>query len=238
MLTREDWNEYAGPNEYFAATGDRILHREIPEQEAEFWADFMAGQNGGGFAKIDCGHNRELLLQKYAQKYGNDALVVRSELNSLWRKYAISYSVFEAGFIDPNPQEEVVERPLTKAELKGRQWEEWARWCNSPETKTKDILEKRRTDREFAEFYSHQSVAERAAVSDGSVNLNARQTPPSTVTSQRVASDEVRQFAQDYLRLPTSEIRKMLSPGINPQGPEAAKRAQYLFDQAVLFGLL
>ena len=243
MLDRSDWDVYAGPSEFFAAPGDRILRREIPEQEEEFWADFLAGQNGKGFEKIDCHENRELLLQKYAEAYGSTALVVRSQLNALWRKFAISYGVFAAGFVDPNAtEEEVDDRPrdalgriLSQKEI---QWQQWAAWCNDVETPTKAIMEKRRLDPAFREFYEYHTAAERTSVGDGVQNLNGRQTPPSTPTSTRVASDEVRHFAVDYMRLPTSEIKKMLSPGMNPSGPEAARKAQYLFDQAVIFGLL
>jgi hypothetical protein len=243
MLDRSDWDVYAGPSEFFAATGDRILRREIPEQEEEFWADFLVGQNGKGFEKIDCHENRELLLQKYAAAYGSNAPVVRSQLNSFWRKFAISYGVFEAGFINPNAvEEEVDDRPR---DAQGRilsqkqiQWQQWANWCNDIETPTKAILEKRRLDPAFREFYEYHTAAERTPVGDGVENLNGRQQAPSTATSKRVASDEVQRFAQDYLRLPTAEIKKMLSPGMNPQGPEAARHAKQLFDQAVLFGLL
>jgi hypothetical protein len=243
MLTREDWNEFERVNEFFAAFGDRILHREIEEQEEAFWADFMAGQNGRGFEQIDCEHNRELLLEKYAAVYGSGAPVVRSQLNALWRKFAISYGVFAAGFVDPNAvEEEIDNRPrdaqghfLSQKEI---QWQRWSDWCNNPETRTKDILEKKRLDPAFREFYEHQTAAERTSVGDGVENLNGRQAPPSTPTSTRVASDEVRQFASDYMRLPTAEIKKLLSPGMNPGGAPAAKKAQHLFDEAVRFGLL
>jgi hypothetical protein len=238
-----DWNEYVGPNEFWAAPGDRILHPEIDEQAELFWQEFFEGPNGRGFENIDCEHNRELLLEKYAALCGSGAPVVRSQLNALWRKFAISYGVFEAGFVDPNAtEEEVDDRPrdaqgriISQKEL---QWREWADWCNDVETPTKAILEKRRLDPAFREFYEYHTAVERTSVGDGAENLNSRQMPPSTPTSTRVASNEVRQFAVDYMRLPTSEIKKLLSPGLNPGGAAAARKAQHLFDQAVIFGLL
>lgn len=246
MLDKSDWNEYAGcPNEFFAAPGDRILHREIPEQEEEFWNDFFEGRNGKGFSKIDCAENREMLLQKHAAATGY-APVVRSVLNELWRKYAITRGAFDHGFIDPNPEPEIDDRPrdaqgrlMSQKEL---DWQAWEAWVNDPETSMRQILEKRRSDPAFAEFYAHHSAAERTstAVGDSVENLNVRQAAPSTSTptSRKIASPEVQRFAQDYRTMSTQQIKTLLSPGLNPLGPMDAARQQRLFEEACHFGLV
>lgn len=246
MLSKSDWNEYAGmPDEFFAAPGDRILHEEIPEQVEEFWSDFLQGRNGSGFAKIDCPENRETLLRKYREAYGFAALVVRSALNETWRRYVITHSAFDHGFIDPNPEPEVDERPRDatgRVSPKALQWRDWTAWVTDPETSMRAILEKRRTDPAFAEFYAHHSAAERTAtpVGDSVENLNVRQFAPSASasTSRKVASPEVQRFAQDYRSMSTQQIKTLLAPGLNPLGPAAAKYNQELFDQACALGLI
>jgi hypothetical protein len=247
-LTREDWNFYAGrPNEFFAAPGDRILHEEIPEQVELFWADFLEGRNGTGFRKIDCPENRELLLRKYADTTGN-ALVVRSALNALWRKYVITGSALDH-FINPH-EDEMVEQIAREQEESERprdatgrlmspkaiQWQKWEVWVNDPETPMKAILEQRRLNPQFAEFYAHYSAAERTTpVFDSVENLNVRQPAPS---SKRVASPEVQQFAEEYRTLSSQAVKTLLSPGLNPLGPAAAAKNNELFSQACAFGLI
>jgi hypothetical protein len=229
-LTKEDWNEYAGyPNEFFAAPGNRILHEDIPEQAEEFWNDFLEGRNGKGFGKIDCPENRALLLQKYADATGYSP-VVRSRLNDLWRKYVISYSVFDHGFIDPNPEPEV------EVDHEALQFENWAAWVDDPQTKTKDIREKRGTDAQFEAWFTknYGSELQPTAVSDAVQNSNVRQTPP----AKKTASPEVQRFAAEYRTMSVAQIRTLLSPGMNPQGPAAAKHNQELFDQGCAFGLI
>jgi hypothetical protein len=242
-LTKSDWNEYAGmPNEFFAAPGDRILHREIPEQEEAFWSDFLQGRNGSGFAKIDCSENRELLLQKYAAASGH-ALVVRSALNAFWRKFAITRAAFDHGFI--NPHEDTMVQQMLEAERprdsEGRllsakqiQWQQWESWVNDPETSMRQVLEKRRTDPAFAEFYAHHSAAERTSttVGDRVENLNVKHSTKNAVPV------DVQKFAIEYRTLPTSKIKAMLSPGLNPEGPAAAAEANRLFTAAIDAGLL
>ncbi len=252
MLTREDWDFYPGcPNEYFAAPGDRILHPEIPEQVEEFWNDFMQGQNGSGFAKIDCPENRELLMQKYAVASGY-ALVVRSALNAFWRKFAITRSAFDHGFINPHEDEMVqqmleAERPrdaqgrlLSQTDI---QQQEWIAWLNNPETSTRAIEQKKRTDASFAAFYRGlyaSQIQSDDPMVDTNVRNNMRQPAPSTITptSRKVASPEVQRFAADYVRMSTEQVKKLLSPVLNPNGPADAARQQTLFEEACKYGLV
>jgi len=197
-MDRSDWNEYAGcPNQFWAAPGDRILHREISEQEELFWQEFMEGRNGKGFAMIDCSENRELLLEKYAAAFGSEALVVRSKLNELWRKYAITRSAFDHGFINPHEAEMVEamredERPrdangrlLSQKEIQQR---EWLAWINNPETSTREIEVKKRTDRAFADFYHNLYLSQIRT-----------DEPATTPTSRKVASEAVQASQKTYV---------------------------------------
>jgi hypothetical protein len=246
-MDKSDWNEYAGcPNEFFAAPGDRILHREIPEQEEEFWNDFLEGRNGKGFSKIDCPENRETLLQKHAAATGY-APVVRSVLNELWRKYAITRGAFDHGFIDPNPESEIDDRPR---DAEGRQLSQtdiqqqaWIAWLNDPETSTRAIEQKKRTDASFAAFYRSLYVSQIQSddpMVDTNVRNNMRQPAPSTITptSRKVASPEVQRFAAEYIRMSTEQVKKLLSPVLNQNGPADAARQQTLFEEACKYGLV
>jgi hypothetical protein len=237
-----DWNEYAGaPNIFWAAPGDRILHREIPEQEEEFWSDFMQLRNGRGFSKIDCAENRETLLEKYHQAYGN-VPVVCSQLHALWRKFVITRGVFDtrvdSGFINPHePEEEVTIDP---AEAEAARIAEYEAFSNAPDTSTKIIAERRRTDAGYARYYLsrlQQEVRSDDPMAEVNSQNNLRQ-PATTPTSRRVAPPEVQKFAAEYTRMSVQQVRTLLSPVLNPDGPAAAERNKQLFDQACLFGLV
>jgi hypothetical protein len=243
-MDKSDWNEYAGcPNEFWAALGDRILHREIPEQEQRFWEEFKEGRNGKGFAAIDCEENRERLLQMYAAATRGD-LVVRSQLNDYWRKLVITRFVLEpgSGFINPHEQQEVEESFDTQP-TQQEQWEAWVTWMDSPETSVRDIDLKRRTDSSFAEFY-RAMYANQVRTDDPMAEINARnnlhQPSPSTTTStsRKVAPAEVQQFAVQYLRMSSEQLKALLSPVLNVNGPADAARVKHLMDEAIRYGLI
>jgi hypothetical protein len=123
---------------------------------------------------------------------------------------------------------------------KAIQWRDWENWVNDPETSMRAILEMRRTNPGFAEFYAHHSQNERTAapVFDSVENVNVIQSTASTPTSKKVASPEVQRFAQDYRTMSTQQIKTLLAPGLNPLGPVAAIKNQELFDHACAFGLI
>jgi hypothetical protein len=228
MLSREDWDVYQLGSPYWAGVGDRILAAGVNDDE--FWEDLFQGKGGKGFSKrLDCPENRATLLQKYQQKYPGQP-VVRSALNELLWKLMISSNL---DFIDPNAEEPDTRPRDAQGRLmsaKDVQWQAWEAWCNNPETSMRLVQEKRRTDPGFAEFYAAQSAAERTVPVDGAVeNLNL--APP-----QKVVSDEVEEFAARYRTMSLSELKKLLSPGLNPGGPAAAKRANELFQQAIACG--
>lgn len=234
MLTREDWNEYAGcPNKYWAGRGDRILHEEIPEQVELFWNEFFEGKGGRGFRKLDCEHNRELLLQKYRNRFAHD-LVVRSALNNFWYQLMIS---FAEGFTDPNAvEEEVVEEVDSEAVV----FAEFEVWSNAPDTNTKMIADRRRADSRYAKYYNER-LAREIQNDDPMADVNARNNirqPLTTPTSRRVASPEVQRFAADYRLMSSEEVKRLLSPGLNPLGSAAAEHSRQLFDQACAYGLI
>jgi len=241
MLTRSDWDTFVGPNEFFAAEGDRILHQEIPEQAELFWEEFLAGRNGSGFAKIDVPENRAVLLDKYRRAYGANAPIVRSALNDLWRKFVVTHSAFDHGFIAPGQleNEEVVDPAVAEAERLA----EYAAFSDSPETSVKMIAERRRTDRGYAEYYNHrlrQEVRSDNPMQDINARNNLRQPSPSTMTptSRKTAPADVQRFAVEYVRLSTEQIKRLLSPALNPNGPADAARQQQLFNDAIAYGLL
>lgn len=240
-----DWNEYAGcPNEFWAAPNDRVLHREIPEQEELFWQEFKEGRNGKGFASIDSEHNRELLLEMYAAAYGSDAPVVRSQLNAYWRKLVITRFALEpnSGFIDPH-YEEPEEEEVDPAEAEAAMIAEFAAWSDAPDTSTKMIAERRRVDRSYAEYYNarlQQEVRSDDPMADINAQNNLHQPSPSTMTptSRKVAPADVQQFAVQYMRMSTEQLKTLLSPATNPDGPAAAGRVKRLFDDACAYGLI
>jgi hypothetical protein len=241
MIDRSDWDTYSGPNEFFAGLDDRILHREIPEQEEAFWADFMEGRNGNGFAKIDCPENRELLLQKYAAFYGSSAPIVRSQLNEIWRRYVITYGASDAGFIDPNAVEE--EQTVDPGAAEAARLAEYEAFSNDPETSTKMINERKRTDAGYARYFNErlqQEIRSDDPMQEINVRNNWRQPALSTKTStsRRVAPTEVQQFAVQYARMSTEQLKTLLSPVLNPNGPADAARVKRLFDDACAYGLV
>lgn len=239
-----DWNEYAGhPNEFWAAPDDRVLHREIPEQEELFWEEFKQGRNGLGFSKIDCDHNRELLLQLYTQATGG-ALVVRSELNNFWRKLVITHAPFEGGYGFINPSEEVEEEvPVDPRETEAARIAEYEAWSSAPDTSVKMINDRKRTDPAYAAYYHarlQQEVQHDDPMARINMENNMHQPSPSTTTStsRKVAPPEVQRFAIEYVRMSSEQLKTLLSPVLNPNGPADAQRVRGLFDAACGYGLL
>ena len=244
MLTREDWDFYAGaPNEFFAAPGDRILHEEIPEQAEEFWNDFLNGKGGRGFNRLDRndvnGVNRTVLIEAYRQRHPDD-VIVRSRLNEFWNKCLLTAT--DLGFTDFESEPEV-EEVIDPREADAARIAEFEAWSNAPDTSVKMINERKRTDRGYREYYDarlQQEVRSDDPMAQLNAQLNSRQPLPSTTTatSRKVAPAEVRQFAVDFMRMPTAQLKTLLSPATNPNGPADAARVKRLFDDACAFGLI
>jgi hypothetical protein len=233
---RDEIENYRLGSPLWAALNDRILVSGVNDDE--FWDDLCQGRGGKGFKKhLDCPENRATLVLKYAQAYPNQP-IVRSELNELLWKLMLAAN---PDFIDPHaaPEEPADERPRDSLgrvmSPKALQWRDWTTWVNDPETSMRQITELRRTNSAFAEFYSHYATQERTStlVGDAVQNLNVRQAP-----AKKAVSTDVQKFAEDYRTMSVQQLKTLLSPGLNPQGPAAAARANTLFNDACALGLI
>ena len=86
--------------------------------------------------------------------------------------------------------------------------------------------------RSFVETNMRREFAEQP-VADGVENLNANRTPQA-----RGVAEDVRAFATRYRTMSIADAKKLLSPGMNPDGPDAARKANALFDAAIAAGLV
>jgi hypothetical protein len=232
---RDEIENYRLGSPLWSGLGDRILVSGVNDDE--FWDDLAQGKGGKGFSKkLDCPENRATLIRKYAQTYPNEP-IIRSALNDLLWKLMLACS---PDFIDPHATPEEPEDTRPRDSLgrvmspKAIQWRDWTAWVTNPETSMRQITELRRTNPAFQEFYSHYSTQERTStpVGDAVENLNVRQAAKKTVPA------DVQKFAAEYRTLSVQQLKTLLSPGLNPQGPAAAVEQQRLFDAACACGAI
>lgn len=121
-------------------------------------------------------------------------------------------------------------RPLTESQ---RAWGEMTKFAN--ESSMDAINQRKYVDPKFRSFMATNMRREmqEQGVADGVENLNANRTPQ----AKNVAED-VRAFATRYRTMSVADAKKMLSPGMNPDGPDAARKANALFDAAIAAGLV
>jgi hypothetical protein len=102
-------------------------------------------------------------------------------------------------------------------------------------TATADAVRQRKhTDHEFLVFLQSQLRKEMQdqPVGDAVVNLNqmapTKKNPPADVAA----------YAARYRTMSTTDVKRELSPGMNPHGPAAAAEANRLFNSACAAGLI
>jgi hypothetical protein len=234
-VDRDEIENYRFGSPLWSALNDRILVAGVNDDE--FWEDLAQGRGGKGFAKrLDCPENRATLILKYTAAYPS-APIIRSALNDLLWRLMLSAS---QDFIDPHATPEEPEDTRPRDSLgrvmspKAIQWRDWTAWVNDPETSMRQITELRRTNPTFQEFYSHYAAQERTStpVGDAVENLNVRPT------KKYVVPADVQKFAAEYRALSVQQLKTLLSPGLNPQGPAAAAEQQRLFDAACACGAI
>jgi hypothetical protein len=217
---RDEIENYTLGSPLWAGSYDRILVSGVNDDE--FWSDVFEGKDGKGFKKrLDCPENRATLILKYTQANPNQS-IIRSALNELLWKLILAAN---PDFIDPHAAPEEPEDARPRDSLgrvmspKALQWRNWTDWVNNPETSMRQITELRRTNPAFQEFYSHYAAQERTStpVGDAVENLNVRPT------KKYVVPADVQKFAAEYRTLSVQQLKTLLSPGLNPQGPAAAR---------------
>jgi hypothetical protein len=158
-------------------------------------------------------------------------------LKALMRSEAIKMSSDDDGEILPEPAAPVVDdRPRTKtgalmtpAQIK---WSEFRKFSET--ASMSEINLRKKSDPEFAAYVRKSMEAEMSSEPvETAENLNANRTPQTRGTSA-----DVQAFATWYRTAPATEVKKKLSPGMNPDGPAAAKEANRLFDAACAASLL
>jgi hypothetical protein len=121
-------------------------------------------------------------------------------------------------------------RPLTQQQL---EWAEMTRFANES---TMDAINQRKyVDPKFRAFIAtnlRREISEQT-VADGVENLNANRKPKT-----RGVPADVQAFVARYRTTSVAEMKKELSPGINPLGPAAAAESNRLFEAACAANLL
>ena len=120
---------------------------------------------------------------------------------------------------------------------KALRFRDWSTWVNDPETSMKQVQELRRTNPEFAEFYSTMAARERQStpIGDEVQNLNAPQAP-SKKKITGVDEEELRLWCQQYRTLAVSEIKRIMSPA--QSGQAVADHNKKLFEAGIAAGLI
>jgi hypothetical protein len=119
---------------------------------------------------------------------------------------------------------------MNESQLRYREYREWSEQASAAEVNLR-----RRSDPGYASYVikAMQEEMRSTPVGDGAENLNANRQPQNS----GVPAD-VRTYATRYRTMSASDVRKELSPGMNPLGPAAAKEANRLFEAAVADGLI
>ena len=131
--------------------------------------------------------------------------------------------------VDPTPRDRNG-KALTQSQLA---WGEMTKFAN--ESSMDAIRQRKYVDpkfRSFVETNMRREFAEQP-VADGVENLNANRTPQA-----RGVAEDVRAFATRYRTMSVADAKKLLSPGMNPDGPDAARKANALFDAACAANLI
>lgn len=156
------------------------------------------------------------------------------------------HNLILAGQIQPKdkeveePLEEPIEdtRPRSKAGklLTAEQlaWGEMTKFAN--ESSMDAIRQRKYVDPKFREFVETNVRREfqEQPVGDAVTNLNANKPRE----SHGAITEEERAFARKWNLLSVAESKKLLSPAMNPDGPEAAARAQRLLNLVSSYGLV
>lgn len=120
-------------------------------------------------------------------------------------------------------------KPLTAQQLKWQEFRQFAEQASMAEVNLR-----KKSDPEFANFVRKNLEREmQQPVGDSVENLNANRI----AQTSGVPSD-VRAFAVRYRTMSAADVKKELSPGMNPLGPAAAKEANRLFEAACADGLI
>jgi hypothetical protein len=233
---RDEIQGYVYGSDLWAGLNDRILVQGVNDQQ--FWSDLFEGKGGKSFKKnLDCPENRETLIEKY-QEINGDAPIVRSHLNELAYRLMISGNPCFA-YIHLQPEAPADERPRDALgrimSPKALLWRDFENWCNDPERKMSEIESLRRSNADFAEFYTTTAASQRInddPMQDINVKLNML-TP-----SKKAVPADVLKFAQEYRTMSSAQVKTLLTPGLNQLGPAAAAEAKRLFDAACACGAI
>ncbi|MGB7282883.1 MAG: hypothetical protein WBE13_11525, partial [Candidatus Acidiferrum sp.] len=168
----------------------------------------------------------------------NDAQVTVGMLAQSLRTLIDSGKIKFTGEEEAPLEEPVIdERPrdkngvvLNESQLRYREYRIWSEQASAAEVNLR-----KKSDPGYASYVRQALQAEMSAtpVADGVENLNANRTRQS-----RGVAEDVRAFATRYRTMSVSDAKKMLSPGMNPDGPIAAKEANALFEAACVAGLI
>lgn len=118
-------------------------------------------------------------------------------------------------------------QPIDPRTESQRRWAGFTEW--SENASSREIQERARTDRQFAAFRRGQYLAEMNVPIDGDVRL----TNPQEEMSVRV-TEELRAFADEVNRMPSSEVKMQLKVGVNPSAAQFRKQ----LDAAMAAGLV
>lgn len=185
------------------------------------------------------GKETQKLLDAVEMLFGTDGYASLNQLATALNTLILS------GQVTPREQDDAEPLPEPKADTTPRDrngkaltqeqldWSEMTRFAN--ESSMDAIRQRKNIDAKFRAFlatnYRREMVS--TPVHDGVTNLNAnRQAQQSGVPADVLA------YATRYRTISSSDMRKELSPGMNPLGPAAAKEANRLFEAAVASGLI
>lgn len=211
---------------YRDANLGRIFTKDCKENIKLFIRDFRAGNVGSQIkeAALDTGENLDAILEDAQAQTGHEDVNLKEYEASARRMWLIG---------DLKPKQKPVEQPPAPKPLTASQ-QAWSEYRIFSETHTSAECKARaRVDAGYASFVRKNLEREmgETQVGDAVVAIGTQ----AVRQDKTRATQNLREFAETYRRAPTSEVRKLSSAAMNPNG---YKQYQADLDAAIAAGLI
>jgi hypothetical protein len=196
----------------------RVFTKDCKENIKLFIRDFRAGNVGSQIkeAALDTGENLDAILEDAQAQTGREDVNLReyeASARRMWLIGDLKPKKATAPVVD-DVERDKLGRPLSSKAL---QWKRWEEWCNDPKTKSADIAQLRKNDAKFREFFEYQY---KLRLSEEPVGDRCDAVGTAAIRQDKSVrvTQALRDFAAAYRVIPTSEVRRLSSPAMNPSG--------------------
>jgi hypothetical protein len=206
---------------YNDANLGRIFTRDCKENIKLFIRDFRATDVGRQIkeAGLDTGENLDAILEATQAKFDREEVTLPEftlVARQLWMIGELKKKPVAPVPVDNTPRDKNG-KPLSESQLR---WSEYRQFSESHSSS--ECRARARTDSRYRDFLHTNLVREFAEQPVGdavvAVGTQAVRQDKTRVTQ------ELREFAQAYRLAPTSEVKKLSSPAMNPNGYELYRK--------------